>query len=153
MKFEKNLQQADILLYLDFWFCEFIGYNLFSAGSIFTILWLWIYLSIYINIYIASSVSFIFAKKIWIINKTKSKTKIETFSRTRFWIFKTTTNDHGTRNFSKETFLFFKIIKNPSSKFQLIPTARQAYMIRYKSINPFFIIKHDCLKIASSLQL
>ena len=46
------------------------------------------------------------------------------------------------------TVLFFKMRKNQSPKylFELIPTARQAYMTRHKNSIPLFNIKHDYFK-------
>ena len=48
----------------------------------------------------------------------------------------------------QELCLFFKIIKNQSPKylFELIPTARQAYMTRCKNRVPLFNIKYDYFK-------
>ena len=48
----------------------------------------------------------------------------------------------------KENFLFFKITKSQSPKylFELIPTARQAYMARHKNGVPLFSVKHDYFK-------
>ena len=44
--------------------------------------------------------------------------------------------------------LFFKIINNQSPKylFELMPTARQAYMTRHKNCVPLFNVKHDYFK-------
>ena len=52
------------------------------------------------------------------------------------------------RRWYKKLCLFFKIIKNQSPKylFELIPTARQAYMTRHKNSVPVFNVKHDYFK-------
>ena len=44
--------------------------------------------------------------------------------------------------------IFFKIIKNKSPKylFELIATARQAYMARHRNSVPLFNVKHDYFK-------
>ena len=52
------------------------------------------------------------------------------------------------RRWYRKLCLFFKIIKNQSPKylFELIPTARQAYMTRHKNSVPLFNVKHDYFK-------
>ena len=49
------------------------------------------------------------------------------------------------RRWYRKLCFFLKIIKNQSLKylFELIPTARQAYMTRHKNSIPLFNIKHD----------
>ena len=52
------------------------------------------------------------------------------------------------RRWYRKLCLFFRIIKNQSPKclFELIPTARQAYMTRNKNSIPLFNVKHDYFK-------
>ena len=52
------------------------------------------------------------------------------------------------RRWYRKLCLFFKIIKNQSPKylFELIPTAREAYMTRHKNSIPLFNVKHDYFK-------
>ena len=49
------------------------------------------------------------------------------------------------RRWYRKLCLFYKIIKNQSPKylFELIPTARQAYMTRCKKIIPLLNVKYD----------
>ena len=53
------------------------------------------------------------------------------------------------RRWYRKLCLFYKIIKNQSPKylFELIPTARQAYMTRCKKSIPLLNVKHDYFKI------
>ena len=52
------------------------------------------------------------------------------------------------RRWYRKLCLFFKIIKKQSPKylFELIPTAREAYMTRHKNSIPLFNVKHDYFK-------
>ena len=59
------------------------------------------------------------------------------------------------RRWYRKLCFFFKIMKSQSPKylFELIPTARQAYMTRHKNTLLFLILNLTILKIRSSLQL
>ena len=52
------------------------------------------------------------------------------------------------RRWCRKLCLFFKIIKHQSPRylFELIPTARQAYLTRNKKSIPLFNVKHDYFK-------
>ena len=58
---------------------------------------------------------------------------------------------HAIRRWYRKLCHFFKIIKNQSPKylFELIPTARQAYMTRHKNSALLFNVKHDFFKNSS----